>query len=75
MGFGCLLATEGIESVDGATGYLSNFTGKLQKQKVHRQIREYVGAGDLLRNRDWTRIGRGDWWDRSCADVSANVRR
>src|SRR5215210_6237926 len=74
-GIGCLLATESIESVDGATGYLSNFTGKLQKQKVHRQIREHVGTGDLLRKRDRTRIRCGSRRDRSCGNVSANVRR
>src|SRR5580765_4152447 len=74
-GIGCLLATEGIESVDRATGYLSNFAGELQKQKVHRHIGEDVRAGQVLRESRCRGIGRRGRWNRSRSNVSANIRR
>src|SRR5512132_4214653 len=74
-GIGCLLATEGVESVNGATGYLSNFAGELEKQKVHRHIREDVGAGKVLRDRDRTSVGGGTRRDRSRGNVGADIGR
>ena len=68
-GIGCLLATEGIVSVDGSTGYLTNFAGKLQNQKVHRQVRENIGAGQILRERDRASIRGGSQQDRPGRDV------
>src|SRR3954454_9537317 len=74
-GIGWLLAIEGVVSVDGTARHLSNFAGKLEKQKVHGKIGEDVGAGQVLRQGDWPCVRSGR--RRYCAsrNVSADVGR
>src|SRR3954468_2358265 len=75
-GIGWLLAIEGVVSVDGTARHLSNFAGQLEKQKVHRQIAENIGAGQILRQRDRPCVrGRRAEWNGARRDVRAGVGR
>src|SRR3954465_2687007 len=72
-GIGWLLAIEGVVSVDGSTGYLSNFARQLEKQKVHRQIRENVRPGQILRQRDRRGGHSARGRNRARGNVSADI--
>src|SRR5947207_12252658 len=74
-GIGCLLATEGIVSVDCAARYLSNFAGELQKQKVHRRIGKDIRSGKILRDGYGTRVRGRAWRERPRGDVSTDIGR
>src|SRR4051812_14882826 len=74
-GIGWLLAIEGVVSVDGTARHLSNFAGQLEKQKVHRQIGENIGAGQILRQRDSRCVGGGSRRYGALSDVRADVGR
>src|SRR5207237_1976333 len=74
-GIGCLLATERIESVDGAARDLSNFGVDLEKQQVHGQISEKVTSRQVLREGHRTGIGGRTRRYRTRSDVRANVGR
>src|SRR2546423_3759029 len=74
-GIGCLLATEGVVSVDGAAGNLSNFGVDLEKQQVHGQITKNVCPRQALRESYRTCVGsRGRRYSTS-GNVRANVSR
>src|SRR3954468_10099933 len=74
-GVGSLLSTERVVGVDRSTGYLTNFAGELEKQKVHRQIGENVGAGQILYQRHRTSIRGWSWRNRTRRYVRADVGR
>src|SRR5205085_696707 len=73
-GIGCLLATESVVGVYGTARNLSNFGVELEKQKVHGQIGKNVGTGQILRNRDRTRV-RGWTQQRPGCNVRTDIGR
>src|SRR5688500_13202438 len=72
---GCLFAIEGVEGADLTTGYLTNFAGQFQKQKIQRQIREYVGPSERLLQRNRTHVRFWTRRHRASSNVRADVGR
>src|SRR3954468_22293122 len=74
-GVGSLLSTERVVGVDRSTGYLSNFARELEKQKVHRQVGENVGAGQILYQCHRTSVRGRSWRNRTRRYMRADVGR